>query len=147
MDVLNPVADNKTISIVYFPMTCNLLTVGHIRCIKWLEVRYENIIIGILTKEALKGYKDEIVSFEERKEIMEYVGRDKKVVAQNSLDPSENIEKYKPDAIASGDGWEKSEEEAIKKYNLVKIDIPLPKEHSVTNIIKKIQNAKTNSGT
>ena len=127
-------------------MTVNLLTVGHIRCIKWLEQRYEKIIIGLLTAEALKGYKDEIVPFTERKEIMERIGKYLfKVVPQNSLDPSENIEKYKPDAIASGDGWEMVEEEAIKKYNLIKIDIPLLKEHSSSNIIKKIQNAKTNS--
>lgn len=128
-------------------MTCNLLTVGHIRCIKWLSQRYEKIIIGLLTAEALNGYKDEIVPFAGRKEIMEYVTNYRKVVAQNSLDPSENIEKYKPDAIASGDGWEKVEEEAIKKYNLVKIDIPLPKEYSSSNIINKIKNAKTNSST
>jgi len=87
------------------------------------------------------------VPFAGRKEIMEYVTNYRKVVAQNSLDPSENIEKYKPDAIASGDGWEKVEEEAIKKYNLVKIDIPLPKEYSSSNIINKIKNAKTNSST
>jgi glycerol-3-phosphate cytidylyltransferase-like family protein len=120
------------------------LTVGHIRCIRWLEQRYADIIIGLLTDEAMEEYKNPIVLFKDRLEILKYIARDKRVVAQNSLDPSENIEKYKPDAIASGDGWENVEEDAIKKYNLVRIDIPFPKEHSSSNIIKKIQN-ETNS--
>lgn len=119
-------------------MTCNLLTVGHIRCLKWLEQRYENIIIGLLTGDALKGYKNEVIPFEDRKEIMDYITRYKKVVPQNSLDPSENIEKYKPDAMASGDGWEQVEEEAIKKFNLKKINIPFPKKYSSSDIINKL---------
>jgi glycerol-3-phosphate cytidylyltransferase len=126
-------------------MSFRICTPGHIRCIKWLDARYENIIIGLLTDKALNGYKISIMPFNERLEILKYVAKDKRVVPQDSLDPSENIEKYKPTHIASGDGWEQVEEEAIKKFNLVKIDIPLPKEFSSTNIINKIKNENYSS--
>lgn len=60
------------------------------------------------------------------------------VVKQDSLDPSKNIEKYRPEAMASGDGWEKVELGAIKKFKLLKININLPKEYSSSAIKRKI---------
>jgi bifunctional ADP-heptose synthase (sugar kinase/adenylyltransferase) len=127
-------------------MTANILTVGHLRCLRWLNKRYDGVIVGLLTSNALKGYKDEIVLFDERYEIMKvitsYLGII--LVLQDSLDPSENIKLLKPDCLASGDGFEFCELNAIKKYNLEKVDIPLPKDHSSSNIINKIKN-ETNS--
>lgn len=116
-------------------MTADILTPGHIKCLKFLRdykgQMHPFIIIGLLTNKALKGYKNPVMSFKDRKYILENL--DVKyhhlecidIVSQNSLDPSKNIEKYKPVAIASGDGWEKEELEAIKKYNLIKINIRL----------------------
>jgi bifunctional ADP-heptose synthase (sugar kinase/adenylyltransferase) len=99
------------------------------------------LIVGILTSKALKGYKKEITPFKERFEIMrvfsESIGF--KLVSQNSLDPSYNIKKYRPDYIASGDGWEKVELEAVKKYRIKTMVIPLAKRHSSSDIIKKIK--------
>lgn len=114
-------------------MTANILTVGHIQCIKYLSGKGK-VIISLLTKKGLKGYKDELVPFKDRKYILENFG---KVVPQNNLDPSENIEKYKCTAIASGDGWEKAELEAIKRFKIKKINIPLPKKYSSSDIISK----------
>jgi len=135
-------------------MSCRILTPGHIRCIKWLrdykDQQHPAIYIGLITDKGMKGYKDPIVPFKDRLEIMETVAngiRDRfsmpcvYVVPQDSLDPTENIKKYKPVAIASGDGWEKCELKAIKKYKLLKIDITLPKKHSTTDIINKCKNA------
>ena len=131
--------------IVYFPATINILTIGHIKCLRWLKQRYSGVMLGLLTSEALDGYKEEIVPFEERFEIMDMICNymDIILVAQNSLDPSYNIKVLKPEAIASGDGWEEVELDAIKKYNLLKVDIDLPKDYSSSNIIKKIQNDNT----
>jgi len=109
---------------IYFPMTADILTVGHVRCIEYLS-KQGYVTIGLLTDEALKGYKKNIVPFKDRKYIMDTIamaiGAD--VVPQDTLDPSKNIRKYKSDAIASGDGWEKVEVNAIRKYRLKKIDI------------------------
>jgi len=89
----------------------------------------------------LRGYKRCSVPFRDRYEILKAVAKGiggVKVVPQNSLNPSEVVKKYKPDGIASGDGWEKEELEAIKKYKLKKINIKLPKNYSSTKIIDKI---------
>jgi len=133
---------------IYFPMTADILTPGHIKCLEWLRdyknQKHPDIIIGLLDEKALKGYKKTIMTFQERKYILEHLFIPKfgintiRVVRQSSLDPSENIKKYKPVAIASGDGWEKEELRAIKKFKLKKINIKLPKKYSSTKLKKKI---------
>jgi len=120
--------------LIYFPMSARILTAGHIRCLKWLSKK-SPVIVGLLTDRAMMGYKNPIVPFKDRLAVMKAVA--KKVVPQDSLDPTENIKKYKPTAIASGDGWEKCELEAIKKYKLKRIDIPFTKKYSVSEIIKR----------
>ncbi len=109
-------------------MSVNILTPGHIKCLEWLSEKYpeSQIIIGLLTSEALKGYKKEVVPYEDRKFIVETLIKGMwglSVVGQKTLDPSENIKKLKPTHIASGDGWERSEIEAIDKFELKRIDI------------------------
>lgn len=146
-----PVVDRKIIVKIYFPASCRILTPGHIRSLKWLRdykrQQHPAIYIGLLTDKALKGYKDPIVLFKDRLEIMETVAngiRDRfnfpcvYVYPQDSLDPSENIKRLRPVAIASGDGWEPCELKAIKKYKLLKIDIKLPKKYSSSKIWKKL---------
>lgn len=99
------------------------------------------VIVGLLTRNALKGYKQEVVSFKDRLEIIKTVTNgimgEFLVVPQDSLDPSDNIKKYQPKAIASGDGWEKCELEAIKKHRLKKINIDFPKKYSSSAILSK----------
>lgn len=112
---------------IYFPMTANILTPGHIKCLEYLS-EMGDVIIGLLTKKALLGYKKEMVSFNDRKFILEHLGYS--VVAQNSLNPERNLKKYMCTHIASGDGWEQEEIEAIKKLNIQVINIKLKGEKS-----------------
>ena len=96
-------------------MSCNIITVGHIKCLQHL-VRDDFVTIGLL------ALGDEAVPYKDREFILKTLAvgiagsnLDIDVVPQNSLDPSENIVKYKCKSIASGDGWEEVELEAIKK--------------------------------
>jgi len=110
---------------IYFPMTCNVLTKGHIRCLEILSKK-GLVIVGLLTSKALEGYKEELMPFEERKYILEIVAMgigNIIVVPQNSLDPIEKLQAFKCNAIASGDGFEKIERQAAKKLNLKKIRV------------------------
>lgn len=112
---------------IYFPMTANILTVGHIRCLEYLT-QFGFVTVGLLSPKALKGYKTEVVPYEDRKYILDTVAQsisDMVVVRQDSLNPLLNIKKYGCNAIASGDGWEKGELDSIKKLKLKKIDIKL----------------------
>lgn len=117
-------------------MTADILTPGHIKSIRWLEKKCKNLIVGILTDKALVGYKRNVVCFEDRFFIIKSIT--KNVVPQKYLSPEQNIKKYRPDAIASGDGWEDEELKVIKKYKLNIVDIDIPKEHSSTAIKKRV---------
>jgi len=126
---------------IYFPMTCNILTPGHIQCLEWLSVRGD-VVVGLLNSNALKGYKKEIVPFKDRKFVLEAIVKGKpniKIVSQNSLNPSYNIKKYRCNTIASGDGWEPVELKVANKLNLKVLDIKLPgekfKKYSSSNLI------------
>lgn len=76
--------------------------------------------MGLLTSKALKGYKKEKMKWEDRKFILSQITY-ADIVPQDSLDPTENIKLYKCNALASGDGFEKEEEEAIRKLGLTKL--------------------------
>lgn len=118
-------------------MTADIITPGHIMSIRWLEQRCDELIVGLLTDEALEGYKKNVVPFEDRLFILQALA--KHVVPQRSLSPEENIKKYQPDAIASGDGWEKEELEVMEKYQIADVSIDIPKEHSSTAIKNRIK--------
>lgn len=129
----------KNFSTIYFPVTCDILTPGHIKCIRWLEKRCDELIIGLLTDEALKGYKKNAVPYKDRHFILDNLwAKNLKIVPQKSLSPERNIYRYECDAIASGDGWEKEELEVIKKFQIGRIDIPFPKKYSSKKIKQKV---------
>ena len=114
----------KEMTEIYFPMTANVLVKGHIKALELLN-RQGFVTIGLLTSKALKGYKKELIPFEDRKYILETIAMalgNIDVVSQDNLDPSENIKKYKCTAIASGDGFCAEELQAIKKLKLKRIE-------------------------
>ena len=133
---------------ILFPMTCNILTPGHIKCLKYLSNRGV-VFVGLLSRKGLKGYKTEIVPYEDRRYILQHLDIPNIcIVKQDSLDPSQLIKDFKCDAIASGDGWEQEELDIIKDMSLTQIDIKLDNEgvgklYSSSSIINKIKNIKT----
>lgn len=126
---------------IYFPMTCNVLTVGHIKCLEWLTKR-GFVTVGLLTAKGLKGYKKELMPYSEREYILEMIALcigDIEVVPQDSLNPSANIKKYQCNALASGDGFEKVELAAIRRYNLKRIEVKLEGEKTKKYSSSKIK--------
>ncbi len=102
-------------------MTCNILNVGHIKCLKKLSKKGE-VTVGLLTTKALKGYKKERMPFRDRKYILESLNL-ARVVPQDSLDPTSTLKKYKCKAMASGDGWEPKEVASATKLGIKLINI------------------------
>jgi glycerol-3-phosphate cytidylyltransferase-like family protein len=123
---------------ILFPMSCRVLHPGHIKCLEYLS-RIDQVVVSLLTAKAMKGYKEEFTPYKDREKILKSLYLDLIVVPQNSLNPLSNLKKYKCDSIASGDGWEKEELEAIEKLGVRKINIKLPKKYSSTNIINNIK--------
>lgn len=127
---------------IYFPVSARVLTVGHIKCLEYLNKK-GFVTVGLLTAKAMKGYKDEIVPYKDREYILEtiaYALGNIQIVPQDSLDPTTNIKEWDCTALASGDGFEEVERKAIKKLKLEVINIKLKgekqKQYSSSKILK-----------
>ena len=123
---------------VYFPVTCEIVHKGHIDCLEWLSNHTDWVMIGLLSDKALKGYKKCKVNWEDRRFVLEHICIPDvliTIVRQNELSPYKNLLKYKPEYIASGDGWEKEELQAIEDTNVKMLNIDLPKKWSSSKIL------------
>lgn len=90
---------------VYMTFSTDIIHGGHIAIIKKAQ-RLGKLIIGVLSDEAVAGYKRfPLVPASERKVMFENIAGVYKVVNQNALSYKENLEKYKPDIVVHGDDW------------------------------------------
>ena len=137
--MLNKKTDSK---IVYVGMAADIIHVGHINIINEAN-KYGNVIIGLLTDEAIKSYKRmPINNFEARKIVISSIKGISKVIEQTSLDYTSNL-----DIIVHGDDWltgpqkhiRTQIEEQIKKWGGKIIDVPYTKNISTTEIINKMK--------
>ncbi|MDA9366610.1 phosphoenolpyruvate mutase [Pseudomonadales bacterium] len=91
---------------VYIAIAADLLHEGHLNIIK-TGASYGDVMVGVLTDEAVASYKRlPYMPFESRKIIVESIKGVKCVVSQESKDYEENIRKYKPDYVVHGDDWQ-----------------------------------------
>jgi phosphoenolpyruvate phosphomutase len=91
--------------IVYLALSVDFLHSGHLRIIK-LAKRYGNLIIGLMSDKAIIEYKSlPLLSFNERKKIIENISGIYKVIKQDDADYSETLNKLKPDFFVHGSDW------------------------------------------
>lgn len=94
--------ENRT---VYMCFSSDILHSGHIAIIKKAE-RLGKLIIGVLSDEAIVGYKRfPLLPFPERKSMFENITGVYKVVEQKTLSYKDNLEKYKPTYVVHGNDW------------------------------------------
>ena len=90
---------------VYLCFSTDILHSGHISIIK-KAARLGKVIIGVLSDEAIIGYKRyPLLPFEERKGLFENIAGVYKVVEQKELSYKKNLEKYQPSYVVHGDDW------------------------------------------
>lgn len=90
---------------VYVGMSADLVHPGHINILK-IAASYGEVIVGLLTDEAIASYKRiPYMNYEQRKAVVENIKGVSKVVPQNTLDYRPNLLKYKPDFVVHGDDW------------------------------------------
>lgn len=126
---------------IYFPMACDIVTPGRIKCIIELA-RRDKVIIGLLTTKAMKDYKTEIVPFKARLYVLDMVCRsipNIRIVSQGTPDPLKNLKRYKCTHLASGDGFETFELLAMKELGVKPLNIILPSERGGMYDINKIK--------
>jgi phosphoenolpyruvate phosphomutase len=91
--------------IVYVAMSADLIHPGHLNIIK-KALEYGEVIVGVLTDEAIASYKRlPFLDFEQRKLIVENIRGVSKVIPQTTLDYIPNLEMLKPDYVVHGDDW------------------------------------------
>ena len=87
-------------------MCADFLHAGHMNIIEESR-KLGKLIVGLMTDEAIASYKRvPILSYRDRKKIVENIKGVSMVVSQSTLDYTENLRKYKPDIVTNGDDWQ-----------------------------------------
>lgn len=95
----------KKVKIVYVAMCADLIHTGHINIINKAR-ELGDVVIGLLTDEAIASYKRvPLLTYEQRKEILQNIIGVKEIVLQTTLDYVPNLRKIKPDYVVHGDDW------------------------------------------
>lgn len=130
---------------VYTAFSIDFLHEGHINILKKAS-KYGKVIVGLLTDNAIASYKRlPHFKFEKRKYILENIKYVSEVVAQDTLDYTNNLNKIKPDFVIHGDDWKfgiqkKVREKVIKtlkKWNGKLIEIKYSKDYSLEKVKKE----------
>jgi len=105
----------KNQKLVYIGMSADLIHQGHLNIISE-GLKLGKVIIGLLTDEAISGYKRlPLIAFNERKLIVENLKGVEKVVPQNSLDYVPNLRDLKPDFVVHGDDWKTGVQKEVRQ--------------------------------
>ncbi len=95
-------AESRT---VYMCFSTDILHGGHISIIRKAQ-RLGKLIIGVLSDEAVASYRRfPLVTYDDRKIMLENIAGVYKVVEQKTLSYRANLEKYRPDIVVHGDDW------------------------------------------
>ena len=109
---------NEKKKIVYIAMSADLVHPGHMNIIKE-GLRYGEVVIGLLTDEAIASYKRlPSMTYEDRKLVIENINGVKEVVPQPTLDYRPNLQKIKPDYVVHGDDWKTGVQKQVRQQVL-----------------------------
>ena len=136
----------KKKKIVYVGLSADILHAGHINILK-IASSYGEVIVGLLTDEAIASYKKvPYLDFKQRKIVLENMKHVTKVIPQETLDYVENLNIIKPHYVVHGDDWKsgiqkKTRDKVIKvlkKWSGKLIEPKYTKDISSTIIKNKI---------
>ena len=90
---------------VYVGMSADLVHPGHLSIIETAR-NLGDVTIGLLTDEAIASYKRlPLMSYDQRKIVIENIKGVKTVIPQQTLDYIPNLLNLKPDYVVHGDDW------------------------------------------
>jgi len=127
---------------VYVGMSCDLVHPGHINVIR-KAAELGEVIVGLLTDEAVASYKRlPYMEFDKRVEVISNIKGVSTVVAQETLDYTSNLVKYKPDIVVHGDDWKvgvqrlvrQSVIETLNQWGGVLVEVPYTQDISSTKL-------------
>ncbi len=90
---------------VYVGMSADLIHHGHVELLNHARSLGE-VTVGLLTDEAIASYKRQpLLTYEQRKTVIENMSSVSHVVPQLTLDYSQNLRTLKPQIVVHGDDW------------------------------------------
>ena len=139
--------------IVYIAMSADVVHNGHINIIEE-GAKYGQVVIGVLTDEAISTYKRvPIIDYSVREKVFSSIKNVSKVVKQETLDYTKNLMELKPDYVIHGDDW-KTGVQSLVREKVIKtleewggqlIEIPYTSTNSNKEITDKYKNIENTS--
>ena len=100
--------------IVYMCFSSDILHTGHLNIINEAS-RLGDVIVGVLTDEAVASYKRyPLLPQEERRNMLLSIKGVTDAIYQNDLSYKENLIKLKPDIVVHGDDWKEGMQKSIR---------------------------------
>ena len=131
---------------VYVAMSVDIIHQGHLNVIN--EARnLGDVIVGLHTDDVIRGYwRNPIMKYKERKEVVSNIKGIVSVVPQDSLDQVPNLIEIKPDYVVHGDDWlEGSQKElrervidAIKEWGGELVEVPYTHGVSISKLDEEL---------
>lgn len=109
-------------NLAYVALRGDLINSGHINILTKAS-SLGRVIVGLLSDEAIDSYKKgPFLKYEARYEIIKNIQLIDEIVVQNTLDYSENLEKFKPKYVVHGDEWNVGSQQKIREKVIKKLD-------------------------
>lgn len=106
---------------VYIAMAGDIIHQGHINIIKEAS-QYGDLIVGLYTDKVIGHNKRlPIMSFEQRKDIIDNIKGVKKVIAQDTLEYTHNLNMIKPSVVVHGDDWKIGAQSYLRDQVIVQL--------------------------
>ena len=128
--------------IVYVGMSADIIHKGHINILKTAN-KYGDVIVGLLTDEAISSYKSiPYLKYDQRKIILENIKYVSKVIPQKTLNYSSNLIKIKPNFVVHGDDWKRGVQKKLNYLGAqVSISYEIPMAEMVTDFFDRLKSA------
>src|SRR3989338_2148288 len=136
---------------VYVAMGTDILHHGHINIIENAR-KLGEVTIGLMTDKALASYKRvPLLSYDQRKKIIENIKGVTKVVPQDTLDYTTNLKELKPDYVVHGTDWRTGVQkkirakviETLKEWNGKIVELEYTKDISSTILSEQLNKIGT----
>lgn len=130
----------KKYKIGYTTGVYDMFHIGHLNILKNAKEKCDYLIVGVSTDECVKSYKNKlpIISYEQRKEIVEAIKYVDKVVPQENMNKLEAWEKLHFDVMFHGNDWQNSDmyNKLIDDFNKVGVAVEfLPHTDGISSTI------------
>lgn len=100
---------------VYVAMSADIIHIGHLNIIKEASC-HGNLTVGVLTDKAIASYKRlPFLPYETRSKTVERIKGVQAVIAQDTLDYTQNLRSLKPDYVFHGDDWKTGIQSSVRQ--------------------------------